>query len=428
MLACDAASTQLTAADRMYGAAAPCAFHLAWLAARAMGAGPAELHARVGAMPEAGRPLLWFHGASAGEMAAAGRLTAALRAHGYRFTAAYTATNRAGVEFIGRTEPHAVAAFAPWDHPRWVGRALDQWQPHGLFLVETELWPRLILEARRRDIPVFCVSARVYPRDVARYRLIRSLTVPMLGRLTGIFVQSDLERQRFITLGAAPERCMVSGNLKYLAGAASAVAEMSLRNELAVDGAHRVVVCGSVHTDEVPFVCAALARLSGDDIRVIIAPRHASAVGTIIRECRERNWRVHLRSAGRPAADWRVIVLDRMGDLARAYAIASVAVVGGGFGKHGGHNPLEPVMTGTPVIFGPHFGHFESEALALAALVPEAQVDSAPQLGQRLAEWLASEPHRGRVVELQRQAVPDGAAIARRYIDALRPWLGGLQA
>jgi len=428
MIAGEMVARRRTTAERMYGLAAPHAFNLVWLAARFTGASPDELSARVGRLPHAERPLLWFHGASAGEMAAGGRLAEALRAHGHEFTAAYTATNRSGVEFAARTSrPPRVAAFAPWDHPRWVARALDRWRPHALFLVETELWPRLIWEAHRRTIPVFCVSARVYPRDVPRYRLIRGLTVPMLQRLSGIFVQNDAERQRFVALGAEPERCVVSGNLKYLAAPEPAAGDPSLRNELAVAEPHRIVVCGSVHADEVPFVCAALARLS-DDVRFIIAPRHATATAAILSACRARSWRVHRLSAGPAPPDWRVVVLDRMGDLARAYAIATVAVVGGGFGKHGGHNPLEPVMAGTPVIFGPHFGHFESEAQALVARVPEAQVADAAQLGHRLAEWLASTSHRRDVARLQRQALPDGAAIARRYVDALQPWLGGLQA
>ncbi|HUI27695.1 MAG TPA: glycosyltransferase N-terminal domain-containing protein, partial [Candidatus Kryptonia bacterium] len=181
----DSVRIPATLADRAYGAVAPRVFEFIRLAARVLGTPAGDLRCRAGVLPDVAQPAVWFHGASAGEMAAALRLTTLLRQHGHRFTAAYTATNRAGLDFVARSAgADAVAALAPWDHPSWVARALDQWRPRALVLVETELWPRLILEANRRRIPVLSASARIYPRDLARYRLIRHLTTPMLRRLT----------------------------------------------------------------------------------------------------------------------------------------------------------------------------------------------------------------------------------------------------
>jgi 3-deoxy-D-manno-octulosonic-acid transferase len=428
MMASQTPATAVTFADRLYGAAARCAFPPVWLGAWLFGVSAQQLRARTGTMPDAARPLVWFHGASAGEMAAAARLAAALRQHGHRFTAAYTATNSAGLELAGRLAgPDSVTALVPWDHPRWVARAFDRWQPRLLALVETELWPGLILEAHRRSIPVFCVSARIYPRDVARYRLIRALTVPMLRRLTGVLAQNEVERDRFIALGAAPDRCTVSGNLKYLVvdpvSVAAAGERCALRAELHLGNDDHVVVCGSVHADEIPSLFGALDQLPPGHVRAIIAPRHAGAVAAIVRASQQRGWKSHRRGTGAAPADWRVLVLDRMGELLPAYAIASAAVIGGGFGTHGGHNPLEPVMAGAPVIFGHHFDHFPQEAADLAAAAPEARVRAAAELGQRLAEWLTDDARRQRILALQRQVLPDGAAIARCYVTALSPWL-----
>ena len=426
MLRGDPAPIELTAADRFYGSAAAAAFGLLWAAARAAGVSADTLRCRSGRLPDAHGPLLWFHGASAGEMRAAGALATVLGQCGYRFTTAYTATNRPGIELAAHAGgPDAIVALAPWDHPRWVARALDHWQPLGLFLVETELWPSLILAARRRNVPVFCVSARIFPRDFARYRLIRSLTAPMLRRVTAVLAQNETERDRLVTLGADPKRCTVAGNLKYVATGAPCTSDASWRHELGLRSDEPVVVFGSIHSDEVGAIFAALERLPMATLRAVIAPRHGSTVAAIVREARRRSWRVHQRTAGVPAPDWQILVLDRMGELAAAYAMASVGVVGGGFGKHGGHNPLEPVMVGVPVMFGEHFDHFEHEALALSAATPEARVAGPMQLGQRLAEWLSAAADRQRIVELQRRCLPDGAAIARRYVAALSPWLGG---
>ena len=150
-------------------------------------------------------------------MAAAARLVTMLREHGYRLPAVFTAANRAGVEYICRWgAPDAIAALAPWDVPAWISRAFDLWQPAALFLIETELWPRLVFEAHRRGVPVLSLSGRIYPRDMPRYRAIRGFIAPTLRRLSRILAQNETERDRFIALGAAANRCVTAGNLKYL--------------------------------------------------------------------------------------------------------------------------------------------------------------------------------------------------------------------
>jgi 3-deoxy-D-manno-octulosonic-acid transferase len=421
-----ALTVEPTGADRFYASAAAATFSLLWWAARSVGTPAEVLQCRRGRLPAANAPLLWFHGASAGEMRGAAALASLLAQRGYRFTAAYTAANAAGLELAARLAgPDARVAVAPWDHPRWVAQALDRWQPQALFLIETELWPGLILAACRRNVPVFCVSARIYPRDVTSYRLIRSLTAPMLRRVTAVLAQNETERDRFVALGADPERCRVAGNLKYVATGAAHTGDSSLSHELALPADEPVVVFGSIHADEVRVIFSALDQLPMHALRAIIAPRHGSAVGAIVRAARRRNWCVHRRTAGGAPPNWQILVLDGMGELAAAYAMASVAVVGGGFGTHGGHNPLEPVMVGVPVILGEHFDHFDAEARALSALVPETRVADAPELGHRLTEWLGDAERRRRLAQLQLQSLPDGAEIAQRYVNALAPWLGG---
>lgn len=422
----ETAGLRLTAGERVYSAVSRGGFGLLRLLARVAGTPSAELRCRTGTMPKAPEPLFWFHGASAGEMAAALRLTTILRQHGQRFTAAYTAANRAGVELVTRAAaPDTVAALGPWDHPRWVARALEQWKPKAIFLVETELWPGLIAEAYRRRVPIFCVSARIYPRDVARYRFVRGLTATMLRRLTVILAQNEIERARLIALGAPPDRCLAAGNLKYASADTSPIRKDLLRDELGVRTDDQVIVFGSVHSDEIGLLFAALSQRTIPNLRVIIAPRHRSAIAAIVRESQRRNWICHSGTREPLPPSWQVLVLGEMGALGAAYAIASLAVVGGGFCKHGGHNPFEPVMLGTPVIFGRHFEHFDDEARALTATMPQAQVTDASQLADRIGEWLGSKARRQQVTDLQRQALPDGAGIATRYVAALSPWLPG---
>jgi 3-deoxy-D-manno-octulosonic-acid transferase len=406
-----------------YATVAPLVFAGVHLGSRWLGASPAELQERAGQLPRVSGPLLWFHGASAGEITAATRLVHALRAAGFEFSAGYTTTNRAGVAVARRAgQARDQVALAPWDAPRAAACALDRWQPRALFLVETELWPRLIFAAASRGVPVFSVSARIYPRDARRYQLVRPLIAPTVRRLARILAQNETERRRFVRLGADAERCVVVGDLKHAPAPDDGVGA-SLRAELGVNGEDPIVVCGSIHADELSLLVTALVRLDVPRVRFVIAPRHLEAVDGVLAAARQCGWRAHRRTAGVPPADWRVLVWDTYGELRRAYTMATVAVVGGGFMPHGGHNLLEPVSAGAPVLFGADTSHYAEDARRVTALTAEACVRNVDDLTARLFAWLSDTMCRRAVLEQQRHALPDGPAIANHYVAVLSPWL-----
>lgn len=408
--------------ERLYRAAASLAFGGVWLAAWAGGRSRGELGERRGFVPDARAPLLWFHGASAGEVRAAVNLARALRESGLDFAPAFTATNRAGIDMAARAGgERSVASLVPWEAPRWLGRAFARWSPRALFLVETELWPGLITEADRRGVPVFCVSARVYPRDVLRYRWIRPLVAAALRRVTLVAPQDEIERERLLALGAPPERCVVGGNLKYLGAQARASDAEPLRAELGVAPGDPIVTVGSVHHDEVELVLTALAAIPSVPWRAIVAPRHASAVDRILEGARRRGCsaarRTEIQSTSR--APWRILALDTIGELASAYALARVAVVGGGFARHGGHDPFEAIAAGTPVLFGENMDHFAKEARTIAGATPEAVAKTAHDVARGCRLWLEDRDARERALGRQSAVLPDATAIGRRYVELL---------
>jgi 3-deoxy-D-manno-octulosonic-acid transferase len=407
-----------TLSERAYGVLATVGASLAGLGARVSGTSQADLAARRGELPQAPPPLLWLHGASAGEVAAAANLVALLRGAGSSFTAGLTTANEAGANWLRRNAPQdAAVAMAPWDAPARVERAFDRWRPSAVFLVETEIWPWLILAAARRGVPVFSVSARIYPRDVSRYRWARPFLAPTFGRLTAVLAQSETERQRFVDLGALPERCFVAGNLKHLSPADSGGQGGAQRRE------HGLVVCGSIHRDEMAGLFTALESVAHLASRFVVAPRHAGGAAAAMQEAERRGWPVAKRSIGPHDGGCRVLLLDTMGDLAGFYARAEIAIVGGGFARHGGHNLYEPLRMGVPVLFGPHFEHFESEARSLVALARESQVNGWPELADRLRRTLADEDGRRDLFARQVRALPDPSAIGKRYLEVLAPWL-----
>jgi 3-deoxy-D-manno-octulosonic-acid transferase len=285
----------------------------------------------------------------------------------------------------------------------------------------------LVFEAYQRSIPVFSVSARIYPRDVSRYNAIKSFMAPTFRRLTKILTQDETERERFLQLGAPEEACLSAGNLKYMQATPLCAEGNSLAAEIGLSKEDRVVIVGSIHQSEVSEVLAMLHRLRIKSLRLIVAPRHLSTADFVFRKAEALGWKVRRRSEGALSRNWQVMLLDTIGELGRFYSVASCAVVGGGFGRFGGHNPFEPVMAGTPVLFGPHFDNFGAEIRALKAVTPEAQVATTDQLEVVLTKWLSDEALRQMVLSLQHSVIPDGVGIAKRYLDALAPWLSAVR-
>ncbi|HUA34636.1 MAG TPA: glycosyltransferase N-terminal domain-containing protein [Candidatus Binataceae bacterium] len=408
----------------MYALLSPLLFKCAHLIERIRGASSEELHSRLGYVPSAGAPVIWFHGASAGEMAAAVALSNLLRERGHHFEPVFTATNRAGLDYIRRVTPEArVASLVPWDVSDCLVRALDRWQPRALAIVETELWPRMVFEAQERGIPVFSVSARIYSGDLPRYRAIRPFIGPTLSRFTRILAQDNVERDRFIALGAPADRCVSAGNLKYMGSSRVFDDPEALRRDIGIGPHDRVVVCGSIHGDEVNNVLESIAAVIPEDVRLIVAPRHLAAVGIIERWASRRAWKYVRRSAREIEKGWRVMIVDTMGELSRFYALASCAIVGGGFERHGGHNPFEPVRAGVPALFGANFHHFDAEARALVSATPEAQSADLSALAATLRRWLDDDTQRRSAHERQLAVLPDPASIAACYSHTLEPFL-----
>jgi 3-deoxy-D-manno-octulosonic-acid transferase len=271
-------------------------------------------------------------------------------------------------------------------------------------------------------VPVLSVSGRIYPRDLSRYHAIRPLIEPTLRRLSRILAQNETERERFIALGAPPDNCVTAGNLKHLQQRTPS-RPARLREQIGVPPGHPVIVFGSVHRAEIPLVGDAMAQMAGKEVRFVVAPRHLSSVPYLMREMSARGLTAMLRSRVKPDDQWRILVLDTIGELREFYGIAVASVICGGFGKFGGHNPLEALEAGTPVFFGAHFHHFEHEARLLMAATPEAMITTAEQIAAGLRRMLEEEDWRLDMLAKQKQTLPDPALVTRRYLDELSPFL-----
>lgn len=401
------------------------------LAAAALGRSSlGRLAGRLGRPPhlrERGRRLVVLHAVSVGEMAAAGALARhwAERHPGDRLvlTAGHRDGLAAGERLVAELPAAVAVAPLPWDRARALRRWLRALAPDLLVVVETEIWPRLYLACRELGIPLALASARVYPRDVGRYRWLPTFFRTVLAAADWVGAQSEIERERWIAIGARPERVEVTGNLKY-----DAIAPAPSSAPRKPDGAVWIVAA-STHPGEERQLFRALAGLPAGvgAPQLVLAPRHPRRARALVRAARRAGFTAAtLTEVERGAAVGhdapRVVVVDRFGWLPAAIATADLVVLGGTLVQRGGHNPLEAARAGRALVVGPHVQNFADVIGHLRTRGGLVALDSPEGLAPALASLLRDPEQRRRLGERAAAAVAEGSCV-ERHADRLESLL-----
>jgi len=381
---------------------------------------------RLGGPPPAlatGEPSIWIHAVSVGEVIVARGLVEAL---GARFPArrvVLSTTTETGNAIARKALGEDRVFFNPLDLPWSVRRALAGLNPSLLVLVETELWPNLIHEAHRRGTRVAVANGRLSPRSFPRYRRARPLLQRVLAEVDVFLMQGEAHAERARAIGAPPARVRVTGNLKYDAAASPSAAAPAAMRALRDGDPGPLWVAGSTMAGEEASVLAALAvaRAAAPGLRLLLAPRHPERAAEVAAAAQAAGHRVVRRSAlgTRPWREGDVLVLDTMGELAPAYAHATVVFVGGSLVPAGGHNVLEPARAGRAIVVGPHMENFQEIADEFRAAGALVQVARAEELGPAIARLLQDAPARQRLGEAGRALVERNRGALRATVEAL---------
>jgi 3-deoxy-D-manno-octulosonic-acid transferase len=316
----------------------------------------------------AGRPVIWLHAVSVGEVLAVSRLVGELDKVLPEAQVLISTTTRTGQKLARERFGENRAFYCPLDLPWAVKAYLDAIRPRLLVLAETEFWPNLLNGCFRRQIPLAVVNARISDRSWPRYRMLRWFWQPQLSRLNRVLAQSATDAERLKAIGCLPERVTVAGNLKFDVRAAQ---EAEATRLLKVLGPGlRYVVAGSTLEGEEAALLGAWPRLLEADpkLAMVLAPRHPerfAAVVALLQKCGikwiERSfWKGRPAEKIEPISAGQIILLDTIGELASVYSVSAVAFVGGSLFPAGGHNPLEPAQFGAPIVMGPHYGNFRA--------------------------------------------------------------------
>jgi 3-deoxy-D-manno-octulosonic-acid transferase len=300
-------------------------------------------------------PLVWLHGVSVGESLSLLPLVDALRARRPHATLLVTSGTVSSAKVLARRLPASVIhQFAPVDSPGAVAGFLDHWRPDAGVLVESELWPNLILAAQRRGMRLALLSARITDASAAGWARVPGSARALLGAFDLILPQDRETETRLTDLGAVTGPLL---NLK-LAAAAPPVDLVELARLQALVAGRRVVLAASTHPGEEQLVAQAFteATAGGPPAMLVVAPRHPDRSDSIAETLAATGFVVARRSNGEsPGPETTAYLADTLGELGLFFALSDVTVMGGSFIEGvGGHNPLEPAHLGVPIVTGPH--------------------------------------------------------------------------
>jgi len=316
-----------------------------------------------------GRPVIWLHAVSVGETLAATRLIAELEAALPGHAIVLSTTTPTGQQVARERFGVDRVFFYPLDLAFAIRPYLRALQPKLVILMESELWPRMLVECERSAVPVAVVNARVSDRSLPRYMQLRVLWRPLLGKLSLLLSQSEEDARRWRKIGAPADRVVAAGNLKYdIRIAAETPLTVLVRKHLPAQC--RILICGSTHDDEESLLLNCWKSLPQTDRVMILAPRHperAEAVEQIAKDQRLTIFRLsRWRIAPGPIPLGAILLVDTVGELSSLYALASVAFIGGSLVPHGGQNPLEAARFAVPVVMGPSYENFRGMVDAMA--------------------------------------------------------------
>lgn len=368
---------------------------------------------------------IWVHAVSVGESIAAAPMIRALQAQYPELPITVTCMTPTGSERIQAMFGNSVQhCYLPYDLPWAAARFLDRVQPCLAVVMETELWPNHIHQCAKRGIPVALANARLSERSARGYARFAKLTAPMLAELSLIAVQTQAEAQRFLTLGARPERVEVTGSIKFDLKIDAELLQRAVELRRQWQAEQRPVwIAASTHAGEDEIILAAHRQLlaTRPDALLILVPRHPERFNSVHELCIGQGLATCRRSMGEAVqASDQVLLGDTMGELLFLYALADIAFVGGSLVANGGHNLLEPAALGKPVLSGPHLFNFLEIAAQLRDAGALSEVENAAQLADRVATLL-NEPS-----EMQSMSRA-GLSVLKANQGALERLLNGLQ-
>mgnify|MGYP003571274098 CR=1 FL=1 len=303
-----------------------------------------------------GSKVIMFHGVSVGEINAIEKLIKKTREVFSNSKIVVTTGTNTGQEIAHKKldECADLITYFPFDTPSCVKRFLDNVKPDIILIAETEIWPNIGIECKKRGIKLCIINGRISDRTYNSYKKLKFFFKPLLKNYSGIYTQSSEDLEKFLSLGANKETTERMNNLKFDITAPDVNFEF--------DKSGRVFLAASTHTGEDEIILEVFQNLKSkhEDLKLIIAPRHLTRIDEVENLVGQSGFSYEFRSKGvNSMEDIDILILDTMGELSKMFAYSDISFIGGSFNKTGGHNPLESIIFSKPVISGPSIHNFK---------------------------------------------------------------------
>lgn len=359
-------------------------------------------------------PLVWIHAASIGEaQSVLALIDRILRTTPELHILMTTGTVTSAQMMSERLPQRAMHQYVPVDRIGWVRQFLDYWKPGAGLWVESELWPNLLLESNRRDIPLALINARMSAKSHKGWHRAPALAREMLSAFDTILAQDEQIAERLLDLGAP--HVSVTGNLKLAAAPLPATASELITLQDAI-GDRPVWLAASTHRREEDIVGEVHTTLADQMPRLLtlLAPRHPQRGEEVEQALKRRGLVVARHSRGDViTAETDVYLVDATGLLGQLYRVSPLAFVGGSLVPHGGQNMLEAAQLGSAVLHGPHVDNFRSITSDLGTAGASREVANAEELTLAVAELLR-DPAK---LDAMRQAAEAAASRNQAVLD-----------
>lgn len=375
------------------------------------------------------RPVVWIQASSVGETMLAATFLQEFKREFSEWAVVFTCTTQTGHETARRllTGLADLIGFFPYDHPWVVRRFFRRLQPDVLILIETELWPNVLRQAKKDGVKVFIVNGRLGDRSYKRLKK-TGVYGSLLALVDYYCVQSRLDKERFISLGAPAERVAVTGNIKFdqkIVEVSQEKKEEFLR-PLNLQRETPVLTAGSTHHGEDEIILSAFAEIKKNlpDALLVLAPRHLERVENIERLLVNfpYQWmkRTRILQGEVASAPIDLLLLDTYGELMLSYALSTVVFVGGSLVPVGGHNLLEAALLSKVVLYGRYMYNFRDSQELLEKVGAGFTVHNAQELSREFLRLANNRELREELGKKARAAVMTNNGATKRTIEILK--------
>ena len=377
--------------------------------------------------PVAHKNCIWLHAASVGEIVAASPIIKEIRREFPGKPVLVSVVTATGYEMANRIIKDADSIiFYPFDLPFVSYGVVKRIRPSAFMMVETELWPNFLKALGHFSIPVMMVNGRISDKSVGRYRYLGSVLKDMLNTVDKFCMQSAIDAEYIIRLGAEPRRVFITGNTKFDQNYTSVTLEQkqNLCRQLGLEHAFPVVVAGSTHKGEEEILLTALknVRRTFPQIKLVIAPRDILRIDELISLATNFGFVAVRRTTlqNNHSEDHDIVLLDSIGELGKIYSIGTVIYVGGSLVPTGGHNILEPAAHGKPILIGPHMFNFKDTYALFSKREACITINNAANLAEKILYILNNEQVRLRMERETLAIIDENRGAAHKTMRYLR--------